>query len=671
MGNWLTIDEASKYLGIGKTVLYTLARETKIPCSKVGKKWLFEKAKLDSWVRANKPIDTFFISTNYNIDENAAVREPQLEGYQALYEFFKTGGHEAIVQIPVGCGKSGLAALIPFGIAHGRVLIISPNLTIKEGLFESFDVTNRQKCFWRQRGILDDEDMVGGPFSCTLDDGNLSVCEKSHIVITNIHQLSTNVDKWLNQFPDSFFDLIIVDEAHHSAAESWKKVFSKFPDAKIVHMTATPFRSDSQEIKGELVYRYSFRSATIKGYIKKLTASYVAPAEITFSAKGAEKTYTLDEVLKLKEETWFSRGIALSEVCNISIVDNSLKKLEELRMTGTRHQLIAVACSIDHARSIRSLYAARNYKAAVIHSNLSNDEKDTIIRDLKNGTLDCIIQVQMLGEGFDHPKLSVAAIFRPFRSLAPYIQFVGRILRVIVQNDPTHPDNYGHIVTHVGMNLDQRLKEFKQFENDDQEFWEKVIGGKEPEPARAITEGDTRLRVNEPIVANHEIVDCLIEEDFTSPEDEQIIQELAKKLESLGLDPKQARELVLTDKRTEKRRAKPAEPFTVLPQNEWKEAKKRLNEKVKHTAKILLNRVELSITGKELPYKYKSLGIQAVNNFTACVMMINQEIKKMNSNERQKWTTENFKEIDSSLEDIVNQLTRRIKKAQSISEESK
>ena len=47
----------------------------------------------------------------------------------------------------------------------------------------------------------------------------------------------------------------------------------------------------------------------------------------------------------------------------------------------------------------------------------------------------------MLGEGFDHPKLSVAAIFRPFRTLAPYIQFVGRIMRVVVQNDPTHPDN--------------------------------------------------------------------------------------------------------------------------------------------------------------------------------------------------------------------------------------
>ena len=72
------------------------------------------------------------------------------------------------------------------------------------------------------------------------------------------------------------------------------------------------------------------------------------------------------------------------------------------------------------------------------------------------------VQVQKLGEGFDHPKLSVAAIFRPFRSLAPYIQFVGRILRVVVQNDPTHPDNYGHIVTHGRVVLSFDIKRWKE-----------------------------------------------------------------------------------------------------------------------------------------------------------------------------------------------------------------
>src|SRR5208337_2220928 len=138
-------------------------------------------------------------------------------------------------------------------------------------------------------------------------------------------------------------------------------------------------------------------------------------------------------------------------------------------------------------------YSERGYSADIIHSKQEPDEQKKVLAALRNGTLDCIIQVQMLGEGFDHQHLSVAAIFRPFRTLAPYIQFVGRIMRVIVQNDPMHPDNMGHIVTHLGMNLDQRLNEFKQFERDDQAFWEKVIGGEEPETPADVLAGKRRL----------------------------------------------------------------------------------------------------------------------------------------------------------------------------------
>jgi len=657
MNNWITIEEAAKYLEIGKTNLYTLTREGKIPSSKVGKKWLFEKSQLDAWIRANKPIESFFVSVNAFIDENPQIREPQKEAYQRLYDYFKSGGRNAIIQIPVGCGKSGLASIIPFGIAHGRILIIAPNLTIKDGLFESFDITNRQKCFWRKRGVLKDEDMIAGPLACTLDMGNISICEKSHIVITNVQQLATNTDKWLSKFPDDFFDLIIIDEAHHSAADSWKKVLVKFSKAKIVSMTATPFRSDKQEIEGELVYRYPFKRATMNGYVKRVKAWYVAPSELTFTAKGETKTYNLDEVLKMKEKDWFSRGIALSEVCNRSIVDNSLEKLEELRQTGTQHQIIAVACSVDHARAIRSMYSSRGYKADVIYSQMADDKKEDVLRRLKNGELDCIVQVQMLGEGFDHQKLSVAAIFRPFRTLAPYIQFVGRILRVIIQNDPTHPDNYGHVVTHSGMNLQKRLQEFQLFEKDDQKFWEEVIGGKDPEPPREVKAGETRLRLSESTIVNHEIVESLIGEDFRTADDEDLIKDLEKKLELLGLDPSDAKTLVLKQKQVGTV-TKAAEPFQILPQKEWAESRKRLTETVNRAASILLNRLEVQRTSREIV----NTGVHANNNYTAAVVLINQEIIKKHPNHRQEWTSEDFKQVTGEIDVIINSLTRTFKK---------
>ena len=661
---WFSLEETATYLGLGKTALYALARDGRIPARKIGKKWVFEKVGLDTWVRANQPVQMFFLSLDFKIEGNENLRDPQRDGYLRTYEFFRAGKNKAILQIPVGCGKTGLASLLPLGLAEGRVIVIAPNLTIKNGLYEAMDITNRQKCFWRKAGVLSQDQMISGPLACTLDSGNISVATKSHVVITNVQQLATNVDKWLTQFPDDFFDMIIVDEAHHSAAASWQKIIERFPKAKVILLTATPFRSDRQELDGELVFRYPFRNATLKGYIKRLKASYVAPSAIELGfADQRGRTYTLDEVLKLKEEEWFSRGVALARLCNQHIVDSSLEKLEELRQSGTQHQLIAVACSINHARDIRSLYQERGFSAEVIHSKQTDDEQAAILATLRNGTLDCIVQVQMLGEGFDHPKLSVAAIFRPFRTLAPYIQFVGRIMRVVVQNDPGHPDNVGHIVTHLGMNLDQRLKEFKQFENDDQAFWDKVIGGEEPELPPEVLDGTARLRATEQVVVHGEIVESLWEEDFTTVEDQQIVEDLRERLKLLGLDSSQAEEMVKKAQQPPLRKRSPSEPFLVQPQREWEESRKRMNEQAKRLANILLNHVSLTMTGTELTYKYKSLKLTGRNNYISALMMVNAEMQKRLGKDRPQASIEEFRGVLDNLEDLLQTLVRRVRKA--------
>ena len=668
---WIGTDEAAEYLGMSKTKLYEFTREGRIPTKRVGKKWMYDRAELAEWMHAIQRLEDFFQDTPANIEANPKLRDPQRDAYIQAAAYFQRGGKNALIQIPVGCGKSGLAAILPFGIAEGRVLVIAPNLTIKDELNKAFDITNKQKCFWRQRGVLEDRHMMGGPYVCTLDAGNLSVCEKSHIVVTNIHQFGTNAEKWLTKFPEDFFDLIVVDEAHHGPAASWKRVVERFPNAKVANLTATPFRSDRQKLEGELIFRYPFKSASIKGYVKKLKASYAAPSELTFTMKGEERTCTLEEVLEMKEDEWFSRGVALSPPCNVSIVDNSLEKLEQLRQTGTKHQLIAVACSINHARQIRSLYQERGYEAAIVHSSSDKeaDEKanEEVIRDLYNGVLDCIVQVQMLGEGFDHPKLSVAAIFRPFRSLAPYIQFVGRILRVVVQNDPTHPDNYGHIVTHVGMNLDELLKRFQLFEKDDQKFWEEVTSGKEPDPPKQVLDGSARMKLHEDMVVQSEIVEQIFEEDFATAEDADIQHDLEKKLEALGLDPRLAQQVVKKSRSDAfgPAMAPAAQAFSKIPAKQWKEAKKRLNEEARRTAKVLLNRVGLRPEGIEIPRKLKP-EIGAINNAIAAYIMVNKAIAKNvgDSRKRPEWSLEEFVAATEALPGILNNLVRQIKSAQ-------
>ena len=176
---WIGTDQASEHLGMGKTRLYELTRQGRIPANRVGKKWMYNRAELSKWMLSSQQLERFFLDTPAYIEDNPQLRDPQRDAYLQAVSFFQQGGKNALIQLPVGCGKSGLATILPFGIAEGRVLLITPNLTIKEELYNAFDITNKQKCFWRQRGVLEDRQMKNGPYVCTLDTGNLSVCDKS------------------------------------------------------------------------------------------------------------------------------------------------------------------------------------------------------------------------------------------------------------------------------------------------------------------------------------------------------------------------------------------------------------------------------------------------------------------------------------------------------------
>ncbi|UZQ49566.1 hypothetical protein [Clostridium kluyveri] len=78
---------------------------------------------------------------------------------------------------------------------------------------------------------------------------------------------------------------------------------------------------------------------------------------------------------------------------------------------------------------------------------------------IENHNVKVVINVAMLGEGYDHPYLSIAAIFRPFRNELPYIQFIGRVLRII--NEGLAKDNIAPIVSHENLDLDELWQKYK------------------------------------------------------------------------------------------------------------------------------------------------------------------------------------------------------------------
>lgn len=410
----------------------------------------------------------YFEISNPNIYNNEELREPQIQAYYKVYDYFtiKNKQTHAIVVLPTGVGKTGLMGLLPFHICKGRALIITPQLTIKDTVIDSLDPDNPES-FWYKRKIFRNPKET--PVLVEYKSGiHQEILDVANIVVLNIHKLQSRLSSSpLNFLPEDYFDMIIIDEAHHSTADTWVETVNHFKTAKVVKLTGTPIRTDGIELAGELVFKYKLSQAMAKGYVKSLRNFEYVPEKLLLTIdKDETKQYTVEEILSLglRDEDWIRRSVAYSKECSESVVKESIKLLEEKRRGNSKvpHKIIAVACSINHAELVKELYIANGYRADVIHSKQQPEKQEEIKVDIENHRLDVIINVAMLGEGYDHPYLSIAAIFRPFRSELPYEQFIGRVLRAIPQNEIEKiDDNIADVVSHHNLQLASLWEKYK------------------------------------------------------------------------------------------------------------------------------------------------------------------------------------------------------------------
>ncbi len=637
-GEFMLVGEAADYVGVSAQTLRRWDRQGRlVAVRRPGSTYRhYRRADLEPFrleyrraAESDDPGDLFKLA-NANIEANDLLREPQRDAHRHVREHFAESTEPAIIQLPVGCGKTGVLATLPFGVADGRALVIAPNLTIRSGLVDALDISHRE-CFFTKTRVL--HDFTAGPWVAILDgpDANIHDCTDSHFVVTNIQQLASAADRWLPQFPPDFFDMILVDEGHHAAATSWQKVFRRFPNAKVVSLTATPFRADQQPLLGDVIYRYPFARAMVNGFIKQIHSRNVAPSEVYFTYGEDTRRHTLEEVLELREEQWFRRGVALSPECNRHIAEASIQRCEALRSaTGIQHQIIAAACSIDHARQVASIYEECGYRAGEIHSGQDSDEQERVLENLRTGRLDCIVQVQMLGEGFDHPRLSVAAVFRPFRSLSPFIQFVGRVMRVVVQTDPDHPDNQGFIVSHVGLNNDARWEEFRELDLEDQELIHEWAMGTTSPDDELDEEGEGQpRRFDLGLLVDNELVSHFVDQAYLDPDDDRILDELLEKSIGGGLT---LGDLVdredLRAKLREKHQALRADdgptPIPVSPQKRRRAKRSRLAERTNSVVARILQDLGVSRQGRDVVKALPGGGSPA--NVPAVTRLLNKAI---------------------------------------------
>ncbi len=416
-----------------------------------------------------------------NISGNDRLRAPQREAYASLAKFASDADaqeREIGIVLPVGCGKSGCITLTPFAFKAIRTLVAAPGISIAAQLQKDFDPA-RPDMFYIKCDVLQGQPYPE-PVEIRGTTTNAADLEAADVVITNIQQLQGAGNRWLENLPEDFFDLILFDEGHHNVAASWDALRAKFPNARIVNFSATPTRADGQLMAGRILYSYPIFRAIQEGFIKRLKAVVLNPRTLRYVRRedGQEIEVSLEEVRELGEQDAdFRRSIVTSTETLNTIVDASIRELDKLRAaTGDgRLKIIASALNFEHCRQIVEAYRARGRRADYVHSREDSAVNARVMQKLENHQLDVIVQVRKLGEGFDHPFLAVAAVFSIFRNLSPFVQFVGRIMRVIEHNSPGHVLNNGVVVFHAGANIARRWEDFQKYSEADREYFDQLL----------------------------------------------------------------------------------------------------------------------------------------------------------------------------------------------------
>ena len=216
--------------------------------------------------------------------------------------------------------------------------------------------------------------------------------------------------------------MIVIDEAHHALAKTYKEMWERFPKAKFLGLTATPCRLNGKgftDLFDVLVQSWSVPEFISKGRLATYDFVSIKSDGVTqrlidsLQKRGADGDYQnkeMDMLLNKKPS-----------------IERLYRSLEEF---GKDRKGIVYAINISHAKKITKLYQEHGVKAIAIDSKTPAAERQQDIEAFKKGDIQVLVNVDIFSEGFDCPDVEFVQLARPTLSLAKYLQMVGRGLRV-------------------------------------------------------------------------------------------------------------------------------------------------------------------------------------------------------------------------------------------------
>lgn len=247
---------------------------------------------------------------------------------------------------------------------------------------------------------------------------------RSPVVVASVQTLNAGMQGAgrMVRFNPQDFDLVVVDEAHHAVARSYRKVLKHFeqnPDIKVLGVTATADRGDKQalgQVFDHVAYRYDMLDAIRDGYLVPVDQQMVHVHSLDFSQVRSR-----------------AGDLAVDELDRVMNEESSLHRVATASVQITAGmKTIVFAVTVSHARRLTEIF--NRYEpdcARFVCGDTPKDVRRSILREYAEGRFRILVNVGVFTEGFDEPGVQAIVVARPTKSRALYTQMIGRGTRTL------------------------------------------------------------------------------------------------------------------------------------------------------------------------------------------------------------------------------------------------
>ncbi len=348
-------------------------------------------------LKVNKVLSTWENAIKFNV--TPGLRSAQLGALFSIKSHWIVSDDPATIVMPTGTGKTETMIATVVSEKIGRTFIIVPTNLLRKQTAEKFTTF----------GILQDIGVIKSnaikPTVTLLKTTPKKLVElkeildKSNIIVTTMSLLQRFPDEYLKSINETC-NTLIVDEAHHIAANTWATVKYKLRKLKCLQFTATPFRNDGKKVDGKIIYNFPLSLAQKQRYFQQI------------------------DFLPIQEFDEQNGDMAIAKAATNKL-DSDLK-------AGYNHLILVRAKDKSSANRLYSnIYQPffKKYNPVLIHSDISKKERIASMKALKDGSSRIVVCVDMLSEGIDIPSLKIAAVHDKYKSLPITLQFIGRFAR--------------------------------------------------------------------------------------------------------------------------------------------------------------------------------------------------------------------------------------------------